>query len=156
MFLLVMFLGGLMMFLMIGDVAVVIGDITTRWNGFVCFVIDYGPMLGQAASQLWTYSAPFLWLLLFVWSIVWRPRPDPEPDGRNRRERRADCRFNRRYNRPCHKYTSIKDYNFHHSYPHHLCERNVFYKRVPQVTERFDQDMNHQLHTASLRVLDSV
>ncbi len=156
MFLLVMFLGGLMMFLMIGDVAVVIGDITTRWNGFVCFVIDYGPMLGQAASQLWTYSAPFLWLLLFVWSIVWHPRPDPEPDGHNCRERRADCRFNRRYNRPCHKYTSIKDYNFHHSYPHHLCERNVFYKRVPQVTERFDQDMNHQLHTASLRVLDSV
>jgi len=107
-FLLAMFLGGLSVFLAIGDVA-------TAWNFIASFLVMYGAILWHMARMVWIYTAPILWFFMFIWSLWWRP--DPEADDRTRRERREVEQYRRSKRRPRLKYASISDYNFHRSYP---------------------------------------
>ena len=144
MFLLAMILGGLCVFLA--------SDPGWTWS----YVLFFGTHSLHFMMQLWTYSAPLLWLLLFGGTLWQGHKEPPDVDDRSRRERRAESRFRSRQSRGHYKFASIADTHFHRSYPRRLREQVRYHRRPPRVMERAMAEQQNHLHQATLRVLESV
>ena len=143
MFLLAMFLGGLCVFLAL--------DPAWTWS----YILSLGARSLHFLMQLWTYSAPILWLILFG-GILWQGHKEPPVDDRSRGERRAESRFRSHQSRGRYKFASIADTRFHRSYPRRLREQVRYHRRPPRVAERAMAEQQSHLHQATLRVLESV
>ena len=149
-FLLAMFIGGLCVFLT-SDPAWTWTHVTWTWT----HILSFGAQLMHILIQLWTYSAPILWLLLFG-GTMWQGYQEPLPDERGRGERRAESQFKSRHSHKRCKYASIADTQFHRSYPRRLREQSRYHRRPPRVMERTMYQQQDHLHTAALQVLETI
>ncbi len=145
MFLLAMLIGGLCVFLA--------SDPAWTWS----HALSFGTHSLNFMMQLWTYSAPILWFILFGGTIWQGHQASKEPpvDDRSRRERRDEFRRQIRKEKR-YKYASIVDTRFHRSYPRRLREQVRYHRRPPRINERAMAEQQNHLHAATLRVLESV
>ena len=144
-----MSLGGLLVFLNIGDVAVI-------WHFIMNLWYDCGKLMALMAHQLWIYSAPALWLLLWGWTLWWCPSIDPAPDECSWHDHHVDQRILCHNTHCCKKYASIWDYGYHQKYPHHLHKCCVYPLNKPTIWNRMHANAYKTFHSASLCVLERV